>query len=262
MDEDTVACMTGWTTPDTFADVEGTTCSICLDDFEEGDVHDSLVVLLGQCKGHYFHKGELSSLSRVGVCFGVWLRPHVGTVTRHTECIVDSFKHSVKCPICSQAYSTLMGNMPAGTMTVTRCVPCARGGWWTWYRVAVVSLWDGVSLAVWYAPRRYPVGHTPLAGYEDVGTIVARYVFPDGVQDESHPNPGTAYKGTSRRGYLPDTPEGREVAELLVLAFERRQSFTVRPVVPTRHCLSYSLQSPLWLNSMCVSLVRHRLGGR
>lgn len=38
------------------------------------------------------------------------------------DCIVQCFKFSVKCPICSTPYATMIGKMPKGTMTVTRCV--------------------------------------------------------------------------------------------------------------------------------------------
>lgn len=57
---------------------------------------------------------------------------------------------------------------------------------------------------------------------------MVQYKFPSGIQGEGDPNPGQAYSGTNRTGFLPDTEEGREVAELLVRAFRNRQSFVVR----------------------------------
>jgi len=44
---------------------------------------------------------------------------------------------------------------------------------------------------------------------------------------EDHPNPGMRYKGTRRSAYLPDSPEGREVRQLLERAFNARLVFTV-----------------------------------
>lgn len=71
-------------------------------------------------------------------------------------------------------------------------------------------------------------GRYTLAGYEGENTLVVQYKFPSGIQGEGDPNPGQAYSGTNRTGFLPDTEEGREVAELLVRAFRNRQSFVVR----------------------------------
>jgi len=42
-----------------------------------------------------------------------------------------------------------------------------------------------------------------------------------------HPNPGMAYKGTTRRAFLPDNPEGRQVLKLLQRAFDAGLVFTV-----------------------------------
>jgi len=37
---------------------------------------------------------------------------------------------------------------------------------------------------------------------------------------EDHPNPGARYKGTTRRAYLPDSAQGRNVLQLLRRAFD------------------------------------------
>ena len=42
-----------------------------------------------------------------------------------------------------------------------------------------------------------------------------------------HPNPGSLYYGTTRKAYLPDSPDGNKVLRLLQLAFERRVTFTI-----------------------------------
>ncbi|CAL8247953.1 unnamed protein product [Merluccius merluccius] len=66
-----------------------------------------------------------------------------------------------------------------------------------------------------------------LPGYESYGTITVHYFIPSGIQKEEHPNPGQRYDGTSRIAYLPDSPEGRRVRELLRQAFAQRLIFTV-----------------------------------
>ncbi|XP_074619139.1 uncharacterized protein LOC141877981 [Acropora palmata] len=66
-----------------------------------------------------------------------------------------------------------------------------------------------------------------LPGYEGHGSIIINYRFPPGTQGKEHPNPGQYYEGTSRRAYLPDTREGREVLQLLRRAFDARLVFTV-----------------------------------
>jgi len=61
------------------------------------------------------------------------------------------------------------------------------------------------------------------------GLLLVRYEVADGVQDESHPNPGQPYhaRGFPRLAVLPDTPEGHVVLKMLILAFTRRLTFTV-----------------------------------
>ena len=49
------------------------------------------------------------------------------------------------------------------------------------------------------------------------------YDFPGGV----HPETKKYFHGDGRRGYIPDTEEGRQVLALLVKCFERRLTFTV-----------------------------------
>lgn len=47
------------------------------------------------------------------------------------------------------------------------------------------------------------------------------------LDQADHPNPGKPYKGTYRKAYLPDCPEGRQVCQLLKCAFDARLVFTV-----------------------------------
>ena len=68
---------------------------------------------------------------------------------------------------------------------------------------------------------------TSLPGYNQCATIVITYNFPNGTQNQHHPNPGKRYQGTNRIAYLPDCREGQEVLALLKRAFEQRLVFTV-----------------------------------
>jgi len=115
-----------------------------------------------------------------------------------TQCFVEGF---VKCPICGYVYGVRKGSQPKGTMSVTF----------------------------------HPVGTFPLTGYENCGTIVIVYKFPNGIQGQGHPNPGAEYTGTSRRCYLPDNEEGNEVLDLLKIAFQRKLTFAVGTSVTTGH---------------------------
>eukprot|EP00904_Undaria_pinnatifida_P000983 jgi/Undpi1/10886/HiC_scaffold_3.g01412.m1 len=118
----------------------------------------------------------------------------------HRECILRTFRAmGPKCPTCSTMYAALIGTQPDGTMTFSTRAPGAK----------------------------------PLSGYETVGTIVINYNFLGGIQSRHHPNPGQAYRGTSRVAYLPNTPEGREVLGLLCACFEQKMTFTVGTSVTT-----------------------------
>jgi deltex-like protein len=63
---------------------------------------------------------------------------------------------------------------------------------------------------------------TSLPGFEGHGTIEFWYNFDDGYL----PN-GQRYTGTYRRAYVPASPEGIIVFKKLVVAFDRRLSFSV-----------------------------------
>ena len=49
----------------------------------------------------------------------------------------------------------------------------------------------------------------------------------------AHPNPGSAFHGTDRTAFLPDTDEGREVLNLLQKCFMARLTFTIGRSVTT-----------------------------
>ncbi|XP_048249671.1 uncharacterized protein LOC124131666 isoform X2 [Haliotis rufescens] len=107
------------------------------------------------------------------------------------ECIDDSFKKfKPVCPSCNMVYGVLTGNQPEGSMDVA-----------------------------------FSGEHLP--GYETCGTISITYHLPSGIQREDHPNPGQPYKGTTRRTFLPDCREGRDVLRLLRKVFDRKLTFTI-----------------------------------
>ncbi|XP_077992622.1 uncharacterized protein LOC144446677 [Glandiceps talaboti] len=107
------------------------------------------------------------------------------------KCMDKCEKQSGKrCPVCIEAFGTLTGNMPNGTMK------------------------DSVEAS-------------SLPGYPSCGTIIISYNFPSGKQGKEHPNPGKPYTGTQRTAFLPDNAEGREVLRLLKIAFQRRLTFTI-----------------------------------
>lgn len=82
------------------------------------------------------------------------------------------------------------------------------------------SMPDG-SMQVTLEPRVHCEGHPRC------GTWVLLYAFPSGQLG------GTAFTGTQRRAFLPNSAGGREVLRLLICAFYRRQSFTVGTSVTT-----------------------------
>ncbi|XP_060063936.1 uncharacterized protein LOC132544368 [Ylistrum balloti] len=110
----------------------------------------------------------------------------------HPECIDAQFTHKPVCPTCGAIYGVIIGNQPRNGKMNTE----VRKG--------------------------------SLPGFEgDKQFIYILYSFPDGIQENDHPNPGVRYKGTSRGAYLPDNPKGRAVLAMLKIAFKRRLTFTI-----------------------------------
>ncbi|XP_052772071.1 uncharacterized protein LOC128211381 isoform X1 [Mya arenaria] len=109
-------------------------------------------------------------------------------------CIDEHFRKSKPaCPVCGSIFGRVKGDQPiAGRMT--------------------------------YKTDRDKF----LPGYEgEDGMIIITYTFPDGRQEHGHPHPGRSYKGISRKAYLPNSVEGREVLRLLRKAFDARLVFTI-----------------------------------
>ena len=116
----------------------------------------------------------------------------------HTDCLVRLVEHQadpgyVQCPNCQLVHGEKSGNMPGGQMM------------WT---------------------TRPDIS---LPGYQDCCTIVIKYVFSNGVQEDTHPNPGKPFyaKSFPRHSFLPDNEKGSRVLRMLMTAFQRRLTFTI-----------------------------------
>ncbi len=64
-------------------------------------------------------------------------------------------------------------------------------------------------------------------GHKEGPTIEISYSFPSGIQGPLNPNPGRPYSGTSRRAYLPNNKEGKDILRLLQRAFDDQHIFTI-----------------------------------
>ena len=64
--------------------------------------------------------------------------------------------------------------------------------------------------------------HLQIPGYERCSTIKITYFIPNGMQGPTHPRPGQQFTGNTFYAYLPNSPEGLEVLELLKKAFNAR----------------------------------------
>lgn len=59
------------------------------------------------------------------------------------------------------------------------------------------------------------------------GVISIHYDIPKGTQASYHPNPGVQYDGTSRKAFIPNTPEGHALLTRMRVAFLRGFMFSV-----------------------------------
>ena len=76
---------------------------------------------------------------------------------------------------------------------------------------------------IWYISSK-----ASLPGYNQCATIAIKYDFPNGTQNQYHPNPGQRYHGATCTAYLPNCREGQEVLALLKRAFDNRLIFTIK----------------------------------
>ncbi|XP_067866242.1 probable E3 ubiquitin-protein ligase DTX2 isoform X2 [Heterodontus francisci] len=126
----------------------------------------------------------------------------VGKFTRcghvfHLLCMIAMYENgnkdgSLQCPSCKTIYGEKTGTQPKGKMDV------------------------------YLLPQSLP-------GYPDSGSIQIVYNIPHGIQGPEHPNPGKPYtaRGFPRHCYLPYSEKGKQVLELLKVAWNRRLIFTV-----------------------------------
>ena len=108
------------------------------------------------------------------------------------HCLDEALQHRPYCPTCTVPLRKVTGDQPVGGTMTTHTYPNKK-----------------------------------LPGYEQYGTIVINYEIPSGKQGKEHPNPGHHFHGTSCTAYVPDSPEGRKVVQLLKRAFKSQLIFTV-----------------------------------
>ena len=106
----------------------------------------------------------------------------------HRSCLDQMLKNSSNCAICRLPASKVnsIGAQPSGALSVFTAPPRVGGG---------------------------------VGGYENDGVITMNFVFKSGTQRPYMPNPGVAFQGATRNGYLPDNEEGRKVLKRIVTAF-------------------------------------------
>jgi deltex-like protein len=118
----------------------------------------------------------------------------------HQSCIDTWFQSSGKqsCPTCGHVYGISKGPQPSNGRMLINYLP------------------------------------TPLPGFEDANngpkqgpTIEITYIFPSGIQGPLNPNPNQPFTGTTRKAYLPNNREGREILQLLKRAFDDQHIFTI-----------------------------------
>ena len=104
--------------------------------------------------------------------------------------IAEYMEQSRQCPACKKRYGVSKGNMPRGQMEVVRL-------------------------------------DMSLPGHEESKTLEITFHFPGGIQGENHPHPGSRYESDYRTAYLPDSPEGQHVLNLIRKAWDRKVLFTI-----------------------------------
>ena len=118
----------------------------------------------------------------------------------HADCILEWLREKHQCPYCKQFYGRVTGDCPEGIMTISHTKRKLPG-------------WTATSML-----------HT---AEKSDGTWIMQWTLFSGRQGPQHPNPGKLYHGTSRVGFLPDTPDYRKVLKMLMIAWQRRLMFTI-----------------------------------
>jgi deltex len=132
-------------------------CPVCFEDFGR-----TTQLVATQC-GHFFHR----------------------------SCLLESLKHSTKCPVCRKSVAAPRGKCPPATMSV--------------------SLINNFHSCPGLTPQLIQIG----------------YALPSGVQSCHHEAPGRSFSGTSRNAYLLNDVESRQLLKRLCFAFMHGLTFTV-----------------------------------
>jgi deltex-like protein len=82
-------------------------------------------------------------------------------------------------------------------------------------------------MTIKYLPMRLAGFENEHYGYHESPTIEITYSFPPGKQGPLNPYPGRPFAATTRKGYLPNTKEGKEILNLLRKAFDDQHIFTI-----------------------------------
>ena len=118
----------------------------------------------------------------------------------HKACIEQWFESNGKqsCPTCGHVYGITKGPQPSnGQMKIS------------------------------YLPTPLPGFENDKYGYKELPTVEINYSFPSGIQGPLNPNPGKPFSGTSRKAYLPNNKEGKQILQLLQKAFSDQHIFTI-----------------------------------
>lgn len=128
------------------------------------------------------------------ICLRSFINPVSLKSCHHTfckECISEFFSQKPVCPICNTMYGKIYGDQP-------------KNGIATIFKEKL-----------------------QLPGEDCKNTWVINYEFPDGKQEDCHPNPKQPYKGTRRVAYLPANEKGTIVLRMLERAFKQGLTFTI-----------------------------------
>ncbi|XP_077101247.1 E3 ubiquitin-protein ligase DTX3L1 [Siphateles boraxobius] len=77
-----------------------------------------------------------------------------------------------------------------------------------------------------------------LPGHPDCDTIQITFSFDDGIQLDTHPDPGQKYRGNVTVAYLPQNTTGTKILSLLMQAFEHQLLFTVAANPSGEYCVT------------------------
>ena len=112
----------------------------------------------------------------------------------HLDCIeMCHIRAHLRCPICGVIYGIMTGDMPSGSMQV----------------------------------KSYSFTEVSLEGYPNTPVLEIIYNMHAGKREN------ISYPATKRHAFLPFNDEGKEILRLLLLAFERRLTFTIGTSVTT-----------------------------